>query len=141
MKKFFLLSILLPFGAFAQDLSTEVVVDRTVAVELPEASPLAGVGPALSLPMRSDAALRISDYTMSTDFEPSVARNSPLSTPVSRLQLRIAVLLGLVISRHTTSTPASAIRFSTPMLINSGLPRLSKAHHGTVLVARMSNLL
>lgn len=77
MKKFFLLSILLPFGAFAQDLSTEVVVDRTVAVELPEASPLAGVGPALSLPMRSDAALRISDYTMSTDFEPSVARNSP----------------------------------------------------------------
>lgn len=72
MKKLLIISaILLPLCAWAQDLSTEVVVDRTVAVELPEASPIPGVGPALAMPQRADHGLSVSDYTMTTDFTPS----------------------------------------------------------------------
>lgn len=72
MKKLLIIStMLLPLVAWSQDLSTEVVVDRTVAVELPEASPIPGVGPALSMPQRDDHGLSISDYTMTTDFSPS----------------------------------------------------------------------
>ena len=76
MKKILFLSIFLPLCGFAQDLSTEVVVDRTVVVDLPEASPLPGVGPALSLPQRDSHNLQLSDYTLAADFAPGVVRTA-----------------------------------------------------------------
>ena len=63
----------MPLLCSAQDLTTEVVVDRTVAVDLPSASPLAEVMPALSLPAVTNPGLHTSDYTLTADFTPTVS--------------------------------------------------------------------
>lgn len=77
MKKILLLPFIFPLCASAQGLSTEVVVDRTVAVELPEVSPLAGVGPALNMPERNDGRLRSSDYTSTVNYLPWLSLADP----------------------------------------------------------------
>lgn len=72
MKKSLLLYILLPFLAQAQDLTTEVVVDRSVAVDLPSASPLSSVVPSFILQSAHTHGLHTSDYTMTADYTPTV---------------------------------------------------------------------
>jgi len=77
MKKILLIPFLFPLCAAAQGLSTEVVVDRTVVVELPSVSPLAGVGPALSLPERNDGRLLSTDYTETVNYQPWMSLGDP----------------------------------------------------------------
>lgn len=54
----------------AQNLSTEVVVDRTIAPTLPQASPLPGLQPSLMLHADEAPALRAGEYTIGSDFAP-----------------------------------------------------------------------
>lgn len=77
MKKILFLPFLFPLCVSAQGLSTEVVVDRTVAVELPAVSPLAGVGPALNMPERNDGRLLSSDYTTTVSYRPWLSIGDP----------------------------------------------------------------
>lgn len=77
MKKILLLPFIFPLCVSAQGLSTEVVVDRTVAVELPSVSPLAGIGPALNMPDRNDDKLMLSDYTATVNYQPWLSIADP----------------------------------------------------------------
>lgn len=77
MKKILVIPFLFPLCASAQGLSTEVVVDRTVAVELPSVSPLAGVGPSFKLPVRNDRRLQATDYTETANYKPWLSIGDP----------------------------------------------------------------
>ncbi len=63
----------------AQDLSTEVVVDRTIVTTLPAVSPLSSMQPVSALTDRTPAAPEPTDYTMPADIAAIVgAANTPL---------------------------------------------------------------
>lgn len=63
----------------AQNLSTEVVVDRTIAPTLPQAAPLSGLKPSLALTAGKMPELRPGEYTIGSDFSPYTnAGQSPL---------------------------------------------------------------
>lgn len=64
-------------GASAQDLSTEVVVDRTFETALPEASPLSNIGPQLLPAPDRRLSLRSAEYGMVSDFKPLVDTSRP----------------------------------------------------------------
>lgn len=76
---------LLPFGALvlsapfaaAQDMSTEVVVDRTVDTSLPAASPLKSVTPAMLPAPAPDFSLPGADYSEYADYKPLVDYSRP----------------------------------------------------------------
>lgn len=65
-------------GASAQTLSTEITVDRTITAELPQASPLGDVWPALAEFSRPSRALEGTDYGITASFDPSVAYDHPM---------------------------------------------------------------
>lgn len=65
-------AVLLAAAANAQNLSTEVVVDRTVIPDLPAATPLAGVVPGLLPSASGGASLTPVDYTLGSDFAVTV---------------------------------------------------------------------
>ena len=65
-------SLSVPFFAHGQDLSTEVVVDRTVETYLPDAKPLKNVFPELIPAPKPDMALKAADYSLWADFNPLV---------------------------------------------------------------------
>lgn len=60
------------FNASAQDLSTEVVVDRTVETFLPDAKPLKDIFPGLLEAPQADMKLKMADYTLPSSFNPMV---------------------------------------------------------------------
>lgn len=63
--------------ATAQDMSTEVVVDRTVDTSLPAASPLKSVTPALLAAPAPDFSLPAADYSEYVDYKPIVDYSRP----------------------------------------------------------------
>lgn len=84
MKATLPLAILLACGSFAaaaQDLSTEITVDRTVVTELPAASPLSTVSPRIPALPGSGFTLQPSQYTRASDFsaETAVTDAAPVS--------------------------------------------------------------
>lgn len=69
--KIFMLALLCPaFFASAQDMSTEVVVDRTIPTSLPEAAPLKNVQPTLVEQDAQVVSLPQSDFGLRADFTP-----------------------------------------------------------------------
>ncbi len=60
------------FFAQGQDLSTEVVVDRTVDTYLPEAKPLKNIFPELLPAPTPDMTLKPADYSLWSNFKPLV---------------------------------------------------------------------
>lgn len=63
--------------AAAQDMSTEVVVDRTVDTSLPAATPLKSVAPALLQAPVPDFSLPGADYSEYADYKPLVDYSRP----------------------------------------------------------------
>lgn len=74
MKQSLLLILALPLSLAAQDLSTEIVVDRTIEADLPAASPAQNAWPAMVRPQDKHHELRVADYTMTADYQ-AVARS------------------------------------------------------------------
>lgn len=62
----------------AQDLSTEVIVDRTVETALPEASPLKNVMPSMLPAPAPSLSLKSADYSLLSDFDPIAGLAKPL---------------------------------------------------------------
>ncbi len=78
MKKLAIIFLLAAVAAEAQDLSTEVVVDRTVAVDLPKAMPMGDVNAELVLPHGAGGRLQSVDYTVTGEYAPMVLQSRPL---------------------------------------------------------------
>ena len=67
--------------AQAEDLSTEITVDRTVVAELPAASPLLSVFPSLLPVPASDVNIRPAQYGQASNFTPIAGHtDTPLFT-------------------------------------------------------------
>ena len=65
----------------AQDLSTEITVDRTVVTELPVAAPLSSVFPSMPADNGNKFSVKPVQYTQWTEFQPAASTfNTPLFT-------------------------------------------------------------
>ena len=64
-------------GASAQDMSTEITVDRTITTELPSASPMRSVWPQMADVPVSDKNLKMAEYGSAAVFSPMLAIDRP----------------------------------------------------------------
>ncbi len=72
----FILTALLAASALAQDLSTEITVERDIELALPKASPLPGVFPAMPQLPGTHPDIRPVQYSRAADFDGTAAPDS-----------------------------------------------------------------